>query len=81
MRVEFVYQPVKVGRRDGATFVESHPDIYRRSGPPYDQAVAALRAQGLTADSSRLRAALRDGNGVPQVVESGSWWGWVKTTL
>jgi L,D-transpeptidase ErfK/SrfK len=80
-RVEFVYQPVKVGRRDGATFVESHPDVYRRSGPPYDQAVAALRAQGLTADSSRLRAALRDGNGVPQVVESGSWWGWVKTTL
>jgi len=77
-RVEFIYQPVKVGRRAGSTWVESHPDIYGKSPPPLDQAQAALKAQGLTADPVRLQNALRDGNGVPRQVEGGTFWRWVK---
>ena len=68
-RVQFVYQPVKVGRDDDTTWVEAHRDIYRRRGRPLDQAVAALREQGLTADTARLRKALRIGDGVPRAVD------------
>jgi L,D-transpeptidase ErfK/SrfK len=73
-RVEFVYQPVKAGERDGSTWVEAHRDIYRRGGRPLDQATAALRARGLAADASRLRAALAPVDGVPRVVAARSFW-------
>ena len=78
-RVQFVYQPVKVGRGDGATWVEAHRDIYRRRGRPLDQAVAALRAQGLTADETRLKEAVGTGDGVPRIVEGSRRFHW--TTL
>jgi L,D-transpeptidase ErfK/SrfK len=77
-RVEFIYQPVKVGRRDGATWVEAHRDVYRRGGRSLDLAVAALRAQGLPADSVRLRDAVQSGDGVPRVVKDGGWPRWPK---
>jgi L,D-transpeptidase ErfK/SrfK len=73
-RVEFVYQPVKVGRRDGATWIEAHRDIYRRGGEPLEHAVAAVRAQGLQADTVQLRDALRTAaDGVPRAVGRPSW--------
>jgi L,D-transpeptidase ErfK/SrfK len=75
-RVEFVYQPIKIGRRDDATWVEAHPDIYRRGAQSVDRVEAALRAQGLAADATRLREALRDGDGVPRVVHDGRWLRW-----
>jgi L,D-transpeptidase ErfK/SrfK len=77
-RVEFVYQPVKVGRRDGATWVEAHRDVYRRVGRSYDLAIAALQKQGLSADSIRVRDAVRSGDGVPRVVKDGGWVRWPK---
>ncbi len=77
-RVEFVYQPVKVGRRDGATWVEAHRDVYRRGGQSFDLALAALRAQGLAADSGRVRDAVRSGDGIPRVVKDGGWLRWPK---
>jgi L,D-transpeptidase ErfK/SrfK len=67
-RVEFVYQPVKVGHRDGRTWVEAHPDRYKRGGSLLDQATTALRKRRLTASASRLRAAVQTRDGVPRVV-------------
>jgi L,D-transpeptidase ErfK/SrfK len=29
-KLEIVYEPVKLGQRDGQIFVEAHPDVYRR---------------------------------------------------
>jgi L,D-transpeptidase ErfK/SrfK len=77
-RVEFLYQPVKVGRRDGATWVEAHRDVYRRGVKSYDTAMAALRAQGLSADTTRLRAAVSTSDGVPRVVQDGGRFRWPK---
>lgn len=73
-RVEFIYEPVKIGRADGATWVEAHPDIYRRRGRPFDRAMTALRAQGLEADETRVREAVRRADGVPRIVEQSAWW-------
>jgi L,D-transpeptidase ErfK/SrfK len=73
-RVEFVYQPVKAGARDGSTWVEAHRDIYRRGGRLLEQANAALRARGLAADPSQLRAALAAPDGVPRVVAERGFW-------
>jgi len=68
-RVEFTYQPLKVGRRGDATWVELHPDLYRRGRVTYAAARATLRAQGLSADPERLRAALRASDGVARRVD------------
>lgn len=67
-RVEFVYQTVKAGTRDGATWVEAHPDRYRRGGSALDLASKALRQRRLAASASRLRAAVAVRDGVPRVV-------------
>jgi L,D-transpeptidase ErfK/SrfK len=72
-RVEFVYQAVKVGQRDGATWVEAHPDRYKRGGSALDQAAKALRQRGLPADASSLRAAVVGRDGVPRVVHEARW--------
>ncbi|TMA61808.1 MAG: hypothetical protein E6J68_15555 [Deltaproteobacteria bacterium] len=66
-RVDFTYQPVKVGRRQGAVYVEVHRDVYRYGGPSYRRALAALTRQGLGGgvDSDLVKAALRSSAGVP----------------
>ena len=67
--VEFTYQPVKVGRRDGATFVEVHRDIYRYSGSLTAASRAALKKQpGVDVDPILLDAALKSASGVPVAV-------------
>jgi L,D-transpeptidase ErfK/SrfK len=65
--VEFTYQPVKVGTRRGAVYVEAHPDIYRYTGSLGSAARAALARQavGALVDRGRLRAALAAPAGVP----------------
>jgi L,D-transpeptidase ErfK/SrfK len=75
-RVEFVYQPVKIGQDDGETWVEAHRDIYKRRERPLDQAEKALRAQGLPADRMKLESAVGAGDGVPRVVHEDDWLGW-----
>jgi L,D-transpeptidase ErfK/SrfK len=67
-RVEFVYQPVKVGYRDGTTWLESHPDRYARGGSPLAQATTALQTRRLEASAARLRAAVVQRDGVPRVI-------------
>jgi len=67
--VEFTYQPVKVGRRDGATFVEVHRDIYRYSRSLTAASRAALKKQpGADVDPILLDAALKSASGVPVAV-------------
>jgi len=67
--VEFTYQPVKVGRRDGATFVEVHRDIYRFSRSLAAASRAALAKQpGADVDPLLLDAAVKSASGVPVAV-------------
>ena len=78
-RVEFVYQPVKIGRDGGDTLVEAHRDIYKKRGKPLDQARTALKKQGLPADDARVQQAVSTPDGVPRPVHEGSrsrWPSW-----
>src|SRR5438128_1111577 len=72
-RVEFVYQPVKAGRRDGVVYVEVHRDVYRYGGPSYGRALAALTRQGLDGgvDGDLVKDALRSSTGMPFRVSPG----------
>ena len=64
---EFTYQPVKVGMREGAVYLEAHNDIYGNAPAPYREAVAALGRAGLgdRADEQALLRALQDQAGMP----------------
>jgi L,D-transpeptidase ErfK/SrfK len=65
---EFAYQPVKVGRRDGAVLVEVHRDIYGYAPALHREAMDALERARLAehVDQGLLLAALEDaGAGVP----------------
>jgi L,D-transpeptidase ErfK/SrfK len=66
-KVEFVYQPVKVGSRDGATYAEVHPDIYRYTRSLAADAHTALSRRGLerAVDADALRATLAAPRGIP----------------
>jgi L,D-transpeptidase ErfK/SrfK len=65
---EFVYQPVKVGARAGAVFVESHRDIYSYAPAVHREASTALARASLAdrVDQALLISALEDmGGGMP----------------
>jgi len=65
--VEFVYQPVKVGRRRGAVYVEVHRDIYKYTGSLAKAARRAIAHQGVASDvdARRVDAALKEAAGLP----------------
>jgi L,D-transpeptidase ErfK/SrfK len=65
--VRFVYQTVKAGTRDGATFVEVHEDIYRYSRSRPSAAKQALERRKLAdrVDKATLEGALAESRGVP----------------
>ncbi len=67
---EFLYQPVKVGSRDGEIFVEVHPDIYGLRGNLEDNARQILERKGWTdrIDQARLQRAVRDQAGLPMSI-------------
>ena len=69
-KVRFVYEPLKLGTRDGATYAEAHPDIYRYGQAPDAAASATLAKRGRagTVDAALLRATLLELNGVPTKV-------------
>jgi L,D-transpeptidase ErfK/SrfK len=69
----FLYQTVKVGRRGGAVYVESHEDIYGKTPAIFSAALNELSRHGVEGDVDRqkLEVGLRDSGGVPFVV-SGS---------
>jgi L,D-transpeptidase ErfK/SrfK len=64
----FVYQPVKVGRRDGRVWVEAHSDMYAyRPALPAGSA-ALLRRGGLRADAPAFKSRVKDASGIPEPV-------------
>jgi len=67
---EFIYQPVKVGMRDGIKYVEVHPDIYGLRSDLEHEADALLSRRGWQddIDRARLRKALREQTGLPVVI-------------
>jgi L,D-transpeptidase ErfK/SrfK len=64
---EFAYQPVKVGVRGGAVYVESHRDIYGYAPALYREATETIRRAGLEGrvDERLLTRALEDTGGMP----------------
>ena len=64
---EFVYEPVKVGVRDGKVYVEVHKDIYNLIPDLRYEARRALQTAGLDpfVDSVLLASALEESLGVP----------------
>jgi L,D-transpeptidase ErfK/SrfK len=64
---EFIYQPVKVGVRGGAVYVETHRDIYGYAPALYQEATAMIERVGLTGrvDQQLLLRALEDPSGMP----------------
>jgi L,D-transpeptidase ErfK/SrfK len=65
--VEFIYQPVKVGRSDGEAYVEVHRDIYKYTPSMRKEMHAALARQGLqkSVDARLVENALTATLGVP----------------
>ncbi len=64
---EFTYQPVKVGVRGGAVYLETHRDIYGYAPAFYREASALIERAGLAGrvDRELLEAALADEGGMP----------------
>lgn len=67
---EFLYQPVKVGIRDGMIWVEVHPDIYGLRPNPEADADGILQRRGWSdrVDREKLRKALAEQTGMPTVI-------------
>jgi L,D-transpeptidase ErfK/SrfK len=71
-RVRLVYQPVKLGRRNGTLYVEAHRDEYDRA-PDAPSAtlvqIIVLEALGVvdasTVDEEQVRRVIREARGVP----------------
>lgn len=66
--VEFTYQPVKVGRHDGKTYVEVHDDIYGSGKGILSATLQELRRQRLPADDASVRRVVRAATGLPEPV-------------
>lgn len=67
---EFLYQPVKVGMKNGLVFIEVHPDIYilRASLEEEAQQLLARHGWSQNIDQNRLRRALKDQTGMPVMI-------------
>lgn len=66
-KLEIVYEPVKIGQRDGCIYIEAHPDIYLRL-PDYQRyAMEKLTQMQLTdkVDLKRFQLAIFLQNGIP----------------
>ena len=64
---EFVYQPVKVGAREGRIYLEVHKDIYEMLPGPYREARRLIEKFGWSAlvDATRVERAVTEQSGVP----------------
>jgi L,D-transpeptidase ErfK/SrfK len=66
-KLEIIYEPVKLGQRDGQVFVEAHPDVYKKV-PDYTRyALDKLEKSPLVSmvDRNRYLEAVELQNGVP----------------
>lgn len=66
-RVELTYQPVRIGRRGASFFVQTSPDVYRRTKSLADEAVrvAARHPELRGVDRQLIRAAAERSQGLP----------------
>jgi L,D-transpeptidase ErfK/SrfK len=64
---EFLYQPVKIGMRDGHVYAEVHKDIYGQVIGPYREALRLIDKFGWRSlvDLRRLERAVVEQSGVP----------------
>ncbi len=71
---EFLYQPVKIGARDGRIYVEVHRDIYTLIPGLYGEALRLLRERGWAAfiDHQKLEKAVQEQDGVPADITAAS---------
>jgi lipoprotein-anchoring transpeptidase ErfK/SrfK len=69
-RGAFIYQPVKVGVRDGQVYVEAHPDLYGLGGSVSPNASTTLKLAGMTLADARVVSVLRTAQGLPTKVGS-----------
>lgn len=67
---EFIYQPVKIGARDGKIYVEVHRDIYNLTPGPYKEAMEILNRHGWSqlVNYARLQRAIEEQSGVPMII-------------
>jgi L,D-transpeptidase ErfK/SrfK len=67
---EFVYQPVKIGAREGRIYAEVHRDIYNLLPAPYREALRLIDKFGWRArvDIKRVQRAVLEQSGVPMDV-------------
>jgi L,D-transpeptidase ErfK/SrfK len=67
---DFVYEPVKMGVRDGIKYVEVHPDVYGLRSDLLHEADTVLQRRGWQndIDRGRLEKALREQSGLPVVI-------------
>ncbi|MBI2963015.1 MAG: L,D-transpeptidase family protein [Deltaproteobacteria bacterium] len=70
---EILYQPVKIGARDGEIYVEAHQDIYSTGLDYLEAARSILRRKGWESlvDRGRLAEALQSRAGMPTAVSQG----------
>lgn len=71
---EFIYEPVKIGARDGRIYAEVAPDIYRLIPDMYAEANRLVTELGWqhVVDQEKLRQAVEAKNGVPTDITLGS---------
>lgn len=67
-RGAFVYQPVKVGQRDGRIWVEVHRDLYRFGTRLLPRSRAVLQRAGFAPGDTGVRAVMQQALGVPIAV-------------
>jgi L,D-transpeptidase ErfK/SrfK len=66
-RLEIIYEPIKLGVKDGAVYVEAHPDVYRRIEDYEQYAAEKLKSFPFAEkiDRQRYFLAAKLQNGVP----------------
>jgi L,D-transpeptidase ErfK/SrfK len=66
-KLEIVYEPIKIGQKDGQVFVEAHPDVYRRipDYPQYAMDKLVHSSMAELVDNRRFLMAVRLQSGVP----------------
>jgi len=73
--IHFLYQPIKVGARDGVVYLEVHPDVYGRRDATPERAYVRLRLQAMlglvdadSLDRARIEQAISEARGVPVAI-------------
>jgi len=70
-----VYQPIKLGSRDGAVYLEVHPDVYARRDVTPERAYVQLRLQAMlglvdadSLDRALIERTVEQARGIPVAI-------------